>query len=258
MKGSIIVVLFFAFGCFIGWLGGGVSEVSVEVASGVVSEVPEGATLLSAPGVESPNEIFENVHSGDGISNSGWLPAFLVDGALTTFVLYFLMLQVGLSIGADKKLKEIFLSIKPKYLLIPLGTIIGTLTFSALAALFLSKWNVFDCLAVGSGFAYYSLSSILITELKAASIGEAMAIELATIALMANIMREVIALLCTPLLCKYFGRFAPISVGGATTMDTTLPIITKYCGKDLVFIAIFHGVLIDLTVPMFVSLFCSI
>ncbi len=168
------------------------------------------------------------------------------------------MFQVGISIGCDKKLKEILSSIKPKYLLIPLGTIVGTLTFSAIVSIFISKWSMAECLAVGSGFAYYSLSSILITELKSASIGVQMASELATVALMANIIREIIALLGAPLLYKYFGKFAPISVGGATTMDTTLPIITKCCGKDLVFIALFHGILVDLTVPLFVTLFCSL
>lgn len=142
-------------------------------------------------------------------------------------------------------------------MLVPLATIIGTLTASALISLVITKWSVFDCLAVGSGFAYYSLSSILITELKEASLGVQMATELGTIALMANIIREIMALLGAPLFVKYFGRLAPICAGGATTMDTTLPIITRYSGKDLVFVSIFHGILVDFTVPFFVSFFCS-
>ena len=75
---------------------------------------------------------------------------------------------------------------------------------------------------------------------------------------MCNVIREIIALLGAPFLLKYFGRLAPISAGGATTMDTTLPIITRYCGKEMVFISIFHGVLVDFTVPFFVSFFCSL
>ena len=71
------------------------------------------------------------------------------------------------------------------------------------------QMGVFDCLAVGSGFAYYSLSSILITELKEASLGVQMATELGTIALIANIIREIMALLGAPLFVKYFGRLAP-------------------------------------------------
>lgn len=190
----------------------------------------------------------------------GWgdiLPASLLEQDFTIYVLYLLMLQVGLSIGSDKKLKDILSSIRPQLLLVPLATITGTLIASALISLLITRWSVFECLAVGSGFAYYSLSSILITEMKEASLGVQVAAELGTIALMANIFREIIALLGAPLFVKYFGRLAPICAGGATTMDTTLPVITRYSGKDMVFIAIFHGILVDLTVPFFVPFFCS-
>ena len=207
MKGSLIVVGFFALGCVLGW--------------------------------------------------SGRLPDVVIENDITVYVLYLLMFQVGLSIGSDKKLKDILGSIRPKLLLVPLATIAGTLVFSALVGLLLTQWSVFDCLAVGSGFAYYSLSSILITQLKESSLGVQLATELGTIALMANIMREIMALLGAPLFVKYFGRLSPICAGGATTMDTTLPVITRYSGKDLVFISIFHGIIVDFTVPFFVSFFCS-
>jgi len=179
-----------------------------------------------------------------------------IDTDISIYVLYLLMFLVGISIGSDKKLKDILSTIRPRLLLVPLATIVGTFSFSALVSLLISDWSVFDCLAVGSGFGYYSLSSILITELKEPSIGVQLATELGTIALMANIFREIFTLLGTPLFVKYFGRLAPICAGGATTMDTTLPIITKYSGKDMVFISIFHAILVDFSVPFFVSFFC--
>ena len=184
---------------------------------------------------------------------SGLMPVFLQNEDLTMYVLYLLMFQVGLSIGSDKQLKEILTNIRPKLLLVPLATI-----FSALISFFLSRWSVTDCLAVGSGFAYYSLSTILITQLKEPTLGAQMAAELGTIALMSNIFREIFTLLGAPLFVRVFGRFAPICAGGATTMDTTLPIITATCGKDLVFVSIFHGILVDFSVPFLVSFFCSI
>ena len=208
MKGSLIVVGFFALGCLLGW--------------------------------------------------GGWLPRAVVESDIAVYVLYLLMFQVGISIGSDKQLKEILRSIRPKLLLVPLATITGTLLFSALVSLLISRWSVADCLAVGSGFAYYSLSSILITELKEPTLGESLAAELGTIALIANIFREIFALLGAPLFVKLFGRLSPICAGGATTMDTTLPIITRCCGKDLVFVSIFHGILVDLSVPFLVSFFCSL
>lgn len=208
MKGSLIVVGFFALGCLLG--------------------------------------------------GSGFLPEAVIENDITVYVLYLLMFQVGISIGSDKQLKEILSSIRPKLLWVPLATIVGTLSFSALVSLALAQWSVFDCMAVGSGFAYYSLSSILITELKEPTLGTQLAAELGTIALIANILREIFALLGAPLFIKYFGKLSPICAGGATTMDTTLPIITRYCGKDLVFISIFHGMLVDFSVPFLVSFFCSL
>ena len=98
---------------------------------------------------------------------------------LSMYVLYALMFQVGIGIGSNKKLKELVKSLRPKMLLVPMATIVGTLLFSAFASLLLSQWSVFDCMAVGSGFAYYSLSSILITQFKEPSIGLQLATELA-------------------------------------------------------------------------------
>lgn len=177
---------------------------------------------------------------------------------ISLYILYALMLQVGISIGSNKNLKQTVRQIRLKMLVIPLATIIGTLLFSALASLLLSRWSVFECMAVGSGFAYYSLSSILITQFKEPSIGLQLATELGTIALLSNIIREMMALLGSPLIEKYFGKLAPISAAGVNSMDVVLPAITRYSGKEMIPVAILHGILIDFSVPLFVSFFCSL
>lgn len=177
---------------------------------------------------------------------------------ISLYILYAMMLQVGISIGSNKNLKQIVRQIRLKMLVIPLATIIGTLLFSALASLLLSRWSVFECMAVGSGFAYYSLSSILITQFKEPSIGLQLATELGTIALLSNIIREMMALLGSPLIEKYFGKLAPISAAGVNSMDVVLPAITRYSGKEMIPVAILHGILIDFSVPLFVSFFCSL
>ena len=177
---------------------------------------------------------------------------------VSMYVLYALMLQVGIGIGCNRQLKELIKSLRFKMLLVPVATITGTLLFSAFASLLLTQWSVFDCMAVGSGFAYYSLSSILITQFKEPSMGLQLATELGTIALLANIFREMMALLGAPLIRKYFGRLAPISAAGVNSMDVLLPSITRYSGKDMIPIAIFHGILIDMSVPVFVSFFCNL
>ena len=174
------------------------------------------------------------------------------------YILYALMLQVGIGIGSNKSLREDLRTLRPKMLLVPAATICGTLLFSAAASLLLSQWSAFDCMAVGSGFAYYSLSSILITQFKEPSLGLQLATELGTIALLSNIIREMMSLVGAPFIRKYFGQLAPISAAGVNSMDVLLPSITRCSGKEVMPIAIFHGILIDLSVPVFVNLFCSL
>ncbi len=178
------------------------------------------------------------------------IPAIFTAEAPTLYALYILMFLVGISIGSDKKALQALKQQNLKIILVPLATVIGTLVGSALISFVLSGRSITDCLAVGSGFGYYSLSSIFITQYKGAELG--------TIALVSNIMRELLALLAAPLLVRYFGKLAPISVGGATTADTTLPIITKFCGKEFVVISIVHGITVDLSVPFLVTFFCTI
>lgn len=178
------------------------------------------------------------------------IPYDFSQSKLSFYALCALMFCVGISVGNDPKTLKSFRSLNPRLVFLPIMTILGTLAGCAVASLFLTHRSLTDCLAVGSGFGYYSLSSIFITEAKGAEMG--------TIALLANIMREIIALLCAPLLVRYFGRLAPISVGGATTMDTTLPIITRCSGQEFVIVSIFHGFVVDFSVPFLVSLFCAI
>ena len=49
--------------------------------------------------------------------------------SVSMYVLYALMLQVGISIGSNKKLKELIKSLRLKMLLVPIATITGTLLF---------------------------------------------------------------------------------------------------------------------------------
>lgn len=173
------------------------------------------------------------------------------------YILYALMLQVGFGIGCSDNLKKLLSSFSLRLLLFPAATIAGTLVFSALVSLLLARWSVFDCMAVGSGMGYYSLASILIVQLKEPTLGTQLATELGTIALLANIFRELLALAGAPLFNRLFGRLAPISVAGVTSGDVALPSIVRVSGQDMVPIAILHGLLIDFSVPFFISLFCG-
>ena len=173
------------------------------------------------------------------------------------YVLYALLFLVGIGIGSDPELPNIIRSFSPRVLVVPAATIVGTIAFSALTIFLLPHRTLADCLAIGSGMGYYSLSSVLITQLRTPDAGIAIAAELGTIALIANIVRELITLLASPALARLFGPLAPICAGGATTADTTFPIITQTVGSRYAFVAIIHGIIVDASVPFLVSLFCA-
>lgn len=186
--------------------------------------------------------------AGMALAWLGLIPRYFVEHDATLYVLWLLMFLVGLSIGSDRRLSEILRTLRPRVLLVPLATTVGTFAGVALAGLFLT-YSLADCLAVGAGFAYYSLSSIFITQYKGAELG--------AVALISNIMREILTLLLTPLLVRFLGPLAAISCGGASTMDTTLPIITRYAGRQWVFVSIVHAMVLDFSVPFWVVFFCT-
>lgn len=175
------------------------------------------------------------------------LPQWVSSSTVSMTALCALLLCVGMGIGSNPDMKSEFRSLNPRVALLPLATILGSWAGASIAFLVLQR-TITDCLAISSGFAYYSLSSIFLTEYRG--------IELGTIALVANLVREAITLLGTPLLARLFGPLAPISAGGATTMDTTLPIITHTCGQRFTILAIFHGFIVDFSVPFLVTFWC--
>ncbi|MBR5856470.1 MAG: lysine exporter LysO family protein [Bacteroidales bacterium] len=170
------------------------------------------------------------------------------------YLLYLLMFMVGVSLGLDKTVVSTIKSQKKRYYLLPLFTMAGTFAGAVAAFLIISaisgNLSLVDSLSVSAGFGYYSLSSIFLNEAKGAELG--------TIALAANILRELITILFAPYMVKLFGKLAPISSGGATTMDTTLPVIQKSCGNEYVPLSVFHGVVVDFSVPFFLTLFLSL
>lgn len=177
------------------------------------------------------------------------VPSWLLDGDVSFVALCGLLLFVGLGIGLNPEMKKEVRSLSPRMALLPVVTIIG----SWLGALLI--WTVLhrtlsDCMAINSGFAYYSLSSIFITEYRGAELG--------TIALLANIIREMLTLLGAPLMARWFGPLAPISTGGATTMDTTLPILSQTVGQRYIALSIYHGFVVVFTVPFLVSWWCMV
>ena len=176
---------------------------------------------------------------------SGKLPSGYDFDKFGNYALFLLMFLAGISIGSDKNSWKVLATHNYKIIWVPLTIIVGTLAGSALVALVIPTLTLRESLAVGAGFGYYSLSSVFITQLHSHSLG--------VVALLSNIFREVATLLATPILVKYFGNLAGIASGGATAMDTTLPVINKYSGKSYAIIAVFSGIVLTILVPFLVT-----
>lgn len=194
---------------------------------------------------------------GIGLGWTGLDMDWLSHPSLPTWLLSLLVLQVGIGIGSKGDLRLLFHSFRWQMLLLPFFTIIGTLLFTALAGILFHDWQMSDILATGSGFGYDSLSSVLIAKMKGAVAGQEAATQIAAVALIANVVREMVSLFGTSFFNGKGGRFAPISVAGINSMDVCLPIILKVTGdKGLLPVAVIHGIILEISVPILISLFC--
>ena len=175
-----------------------------------------------------------------------YVPDIFLTYDYSNYILPVMMFFVGIGIGGD--IKRLYVPIKKyklKIILIPLATIFGSIIITALISP-LFDITTKETIAIGSGFGYYRLSAIFLNKLAGYEIG--------MMALISNMTREITALLFIPILARYCGKLSPISAAGATSIDTTLPIIAKSCGEQFIVISIFHGILVDISVPIIISL----
>ena len=163
---------------------------------------------------------------------------------LTMIALYLLLFGIGVNLFADSDIGDLLRSIKPRALwVVPLsaaGSIIGC----AVAMLFIgdSPWLG---AAIGAGFGWYSLSGVILAGELGALAG--------ALAFLSNVLRELLALMLLPLAIKRCG-LAGITIGGATTMDTTLALIGKSGDQMITLSALVHGMALSSLVPVLVPL----
>ncbi len=172
------------------------------------------------------------------------LPPTLLELDLTGFALNVLLFLVGIGIGGNAQVLRALRSHNIKIFLVPLSAVLGTLLGVAAFSLFVPGVGFRESLAVGSGLGYYSLASVLIAQIGGTTLG--------VVALLSNILREFTTLLTAPLLARHFGKLAPIASGGATSMDTTLPIITQSVGMEYAMISVVNGVVLTLLSPVLI------
>ncbi len=182
---------------------------------------------------------------GIAMAQLGWLPEFMLKNDFSSYALYALVFLVGIGMGAEIKQSLMLIRLMHiRILIIPFTTVIGTLLGVSIFTLIAPAFSLQDSLAIGSGLGYYSLSSLYITEVRGETLG--------AIALLANLIRELLSIIFIPAFAKYFGKLAPIASAGATSMDTTLPMITKAVGHEYAVLSVFHGTILSILVPFLV------
>lgn len=179
-----------------------------------------------------------------------FLPEPLLNTSFSSYALYLLLFLVGTGMGSDKETWVLFKEKSKQLIFVPLAIIFGSIIGSALIGLILKGINVKEAAAVGAGFGYYSLSSVIIAEIHSETLG--------VVALLSNISREITTLILTPVFVKYFTPLSGVASGGATAMDTTLPVIVKFSGKEMGAVALFSGFVLTLVTPFIVTLILNL
>ena len=176
---------------------------------------------------------------------------------ISSYALYALLFVVGVNVGLDSSLVKAMRELPLRVLFVPIIALVGTLVGSV-AAFYVLKWcglllpelSLHKILTLDAGMGYYSITTIMV--------GQVWGAEIASIALLVNLLRELTTVLGAPLLSRLFGRYAATSLGGATSMDTSLPIIMRTDGNAMVPVAAYTGIFLTVAVPFILSLLLSL
>jgi uncharacterized membrane protein YbjE (DUF340 family) len=164
--------------------------------------------------------------------------------ATLIIMLFFFGFMFGLDKDSIQKMRKTGARILIFPILVALGSILG-----GFVAGFILQINLAGATAIGSGIGWYTLAGPVMKDMLGAQWG--------TLAFTANFFRELITITTIPLLVK-LDKYAPIASGGGTTMDTTLPLIVRYCGKNTLITAFSNGVVLSLIAPLTIVAFASI
>jgi uncharacterized membrane protein YbjE (DUF340 family) len=167
------------------------------------------------------------------------IPNTLVSDQLFSLSLVVLLFVFGFSFGIDKDAVQKMKKTGPKILAFPFFVVLGSLVGGLVSGLILSI-SMAGAMAVSAGCGWYTLSGPLIGQLFGAELG--------TLGFVTNFFRELLTITMIPLIIK-LDKYAPVASGGATTMDTTLPVIMRYCGDDVLITAFSNGLILTLIVP---------
>lgn len=174
------------------------------------------------------------------------IPVISMLGQNSDIILYVLMFSVGISIGMHKGIVQKIKEYHIRIFIIPIGIMIGSLLGGVVCSL-LFQLPLGHGTAIASGMGWYSLAGSAIGNIAGAQLG--------SIAFLSNLMREVFSFLLIPFLAAHLNQYACIAPAGATSEDTTLPVILKYTNEETVVLSVLNGVICSFFVPILIS-FC--
>ena len=96
---------------------------------------------------------------------------------------------------------------------------------------------------------WYSLAGATISKLVDAQLG--------SIAFLSNLMREIFSYFIIPILATYLNHYTCIAPAGATSEDTTLPMMLKYTNEETVVLSVLNGMICSFFVPILISICLS-
>lgn len=136
-----------------------------------------------------------------------------------------------------------------KILLVPLACVLGSILGAIAISWVIRDISLKDLIMLSQGYGFYSMTGIVVTELKNAHLG--------SIALINDLFREIFAIIFMYLIGWRYPRSA-ISSAGATAMDVTLPMVKQACGNDFIPHAMVSGFVLSVLAPIAVSLLAAI
>jgi uncharacterized membrane protein YbjE (DUF340 family) len=175
-----------------------------------------------------------------------------VSAGLDTIIMVMLCLLlfvIGLDMSQNKSVIAQIKRIGWKMLLLPVFIAAGSVLGALVAGLIVGMDPGY-AMAIGAGFGWYSLSGVMLTGLVGAQIG--------TMALLSNVFREMLSIIIMPVVVRLFGKMAAIAPGGATTMDTTLPVVVRYAGSEMSVISFVSGFTLSMLVIVLVPFFAGL
>lgn len=169
----------------------------------------------------------------------------LLDDTLLT-ALSFMVFVAGVEIGGNRHIIKKICHPKGIVLMvaIPAAVIIGSLLGGGIAGV-LAGMKSEDAILVSAGLGWYSLSSVVISTMYSVEIG--------TISFLTNVLRETLSFVLIPLVARY-NKIMSVGIGGASTMDSTLPVIIKYTDLHTGILGFVNGLILTLLVPFLLSL----